>query len=109
MNSRRARVLTASAVAIALVATPVLWTPMAFANGESRSAVLTTWLVVPILPLVGAWVARNRPENPVGWLLLTVGVAQTVGMLHGQVVDHATANGWSDPAVGWLLWSGEAL
>lgn len=109
MTSGRTRILVTSAVAIGLLATPVLWTPLAFANGESRAAVLTTWLVIPILPLVGAWVARRRPENPVGWLLLTIGVAQTLGMLHGQVVISATTNDWNDTAIGWLLWSGGPL
>lgn len=109
MTADPIRTFTATTVAVGLLATPVLWTPLAFANGESRGAVLATWLVVPVLPIVGAWVARSRPDNPVGWLLVTIGLAQTFGMLQGQAATHAVTHGWSDTAVGWLLWTGGVL
>jgi len=109
MTGTRTRVVTIVAVVAALIATPIAWTPLAFSNGESRAAVLTTWLVIPVLPLVGAWVARSRPSNPVGWLLLLIGMAQTIGMLQGQVLARAVADGWSDTAIAWLLWTGNLL
>ena len=90
--------------ALAVLIAPAAWSPLAFANGEAHGAVLTTWLVIPLLPLIGAWIASRKPTSPIGWLLLAVGLSQAAGMLLGQLGMFATDRGWPGGVVAWILW-----
>ena len=35
-------------------------------------------------PLVGALIASRRPENPIGWICLAVGILWTLAMMSGS-------------------------
>lgn len=51
----------------------------------------------------GLLVARARPGNPVGWLLLGLGIAPLITAASVPVVVHATGAGWSHEALRWLV------
>jgi hypothetical protein len=51
----------------------VLQTPSSWGTG-GLSAVLYVYLPFLAFPLVGALVASRRPENPIGWICLAVGI-----------------------------------
>jgi hypothetical protein len=60
--------------------------------------------------LLGAVVAAHRPENPIGWLFLAIGLSGAVGVVSNEYVHYtlATAPGAlpGGPAVAWLsLWT----
>jgi hypothetical protein len=60
--------------------------------------------------LLGAVVAAHRPENPIGWLFLAIGLSGAVGVVSNEYVHYtlATAPGAlpGGPVVAWLsLWT----
>jgi hypothetical protein len=48
-------------------------TPSSWGTGD-LSAVLYVYLPFLAFPLVGALIASRRPENPVGWICLLIGI-----------------------------------
>src|SRR5829696_6800774 len=65
-------VLCAAAIALYLVTLPVQ-PPSSWGTG-GLSAVLYVYLPFLAFPLVGALIASRRPENPIGWICLVVGI-----------------------------------
>ena len=66
--------LCVAAIGLYLATLPVvLQTPSSWGTG-GLSAVLYVYLPFLAFPLVGALVASKRPENPIGWLCLGVGI-----------------------------------
>jgi two-component system NarL family sensor kinase len=47
----------------------------------------------------GALLARNRPKNPIGWLLLAAGVAQATSTVSGSLLALAGVAGWTRGAL----------
>jgi signal transduction histidine kinase len=66
------------------------------------SFVAVVGLVGLVWAVTGAVLVWARPRNPLGWLVLPVGVSQAwaVGL---------TANGWQDPVPSWSAYLGPAL
>jgi hypothetical protein len=66
--------LCVASIGLYLATLPVvLQTPSSWGTG-GLSAVLYVLLPFLAFPLVGALVASRRPENPIGWICLTVGI-----------------------------------
>ena len=55
-------------------------------------------------PIVGAIVAIRRPGNPLGWLLLALGLGFTVAFFSTDYVGRAVVSGWSLPGVVLVAW-----
>ncbi len=106
----------------------IAWALLAFSGACAVAAfafVLATGVtnqngIFPVLAtisfsVVGALVAAGRPRNPVGWLLLAIGVTAAIGLptsaLYQWDTDHAGTftgaplNAWLDGTL-WLLWIG---
>ncbi len=85
------------------------------ATGASGENGIFPVLATITFSVVGAIVAAGRPRNPVGWLLLTIGVTAAIGLptsaLYRWDTDHAGTftgaafNAWLDGTL-WLLWIG---
>jgi hypothetical protein len=81
-----------------------------------RPTLLTVLIVTCVLlsyPLVGTLVAIRRPENPIGWLFIVLGLGFTVGYFSTEYVSRALISGWPLPGaalVGWIgNWSLAAI
>ena len=84
-------------------------------TGESGEGGAFPVLSAITFSLVGALVAAGRPRNPVGWLLLTIGVTGAIGLpasvlydwdrQHAGTFTGAAFNAWLGGAL-WLLWIG---
>ncbi len=84
-------------------------------SGESGEGGIFPVLAAITFSLVGALVAAGRPRNPVGWLLLTIGVTAAIGLptsalyewdrQHAGTFTGAAFNAWLGGAL-WLLWIG---
>ena len=84
-------------------------------TGESGERAVFPVFSAITFSLVGALVAAGRPRNPVGWLLLTLGVTGAIGLLasalydwdrqHAGTFTGAAFNAWLGGAL-WLLWIG---
>jgi hypothetical protein len=57
-------------------------------------------------PAVGTVVAIRRPRNPIGWLLLTIGICFTLGVASTEYVGRALYTGAQLPAVAIVDWAG---
>jgi signal transduction histidine kinase len=55
---------------------------------------------------VGAVVASRNPRNPIGWLMLTIGVAFVLPGVSSEVVDYARRNPGEVPWVPFAAWVG---
>jgi len=55
-------------------------------------------------PLVGAVIASRRPENPVGWIMLAVGLGGSLTMASSVYGDAALLPGSSLPGGAWADW-----
>ena len=56
-------------------------------------------------PLVGTLVAIRRPENPIGWLFVVLGLGFTAGYFSTEYIGRAQISGWPLPGavlVGWV-------
>ena len=84
-------------------------------TGESGEGGAFPVLSAITFSLVGALVAAGRPRNPVGWLLLTIGVTGAIGLpasvlydwdrQHAGTFTGAAFNAWLSGAL-WLFWIG---
>lgn len=72
-------VLCVAAIGLYLV-TLAVQPPSSWGTG-GLSAVLYVYLPFLAFPLVGALIASRRPENPVGWICLAVGIFWMLGSL----------------------------
>jgi hypothetical protein len=55
-------------------------------------------------PLVGALLALRRPRNPLGWLLLLLGLGFTLSFFNTEYLARATISGWPLPGAVWVAW-----
>lgn len=98
------RILTRGAVTLAAVlAVVVVSLAVRFRLDAVGGGLALLALVCLSIPLVGAAIARGEPRNPVGWLLLTAGVAIPLG-LAAYLYSHASYDGADLPATRWVAW-----
>ena len=72
-----------------------------------RPDVLTVVVAACVMlsyPLVGAILAIRRPGNPLGWLLLVLGLGFTIAFFSTDYVGRAVVSGWSLPGVVLVAW-----
>ena len=74
-------VLCVAAIGLYLATLP-LQPPSSWGTG-GLSAVLYVYLPFLAFPLVGALIASRRPENPMGWICLAVGIFWMLAMMSG--------------------------
>jgi hypothetical protein len=74
-------VLCGAGIALYLATLPVQ-PPSSWGTG-GLSAVLYAYLPFLAFPLVGALIASRRPENPIGWLCLAVGLSWMLAIASG--------------------------
>ena len=55
-------------------------------------------------PLVGTLLALRRPRNPLGWLLLLLGLGFTLSFFSTEYLGRATISGWPVPGAVWVAW-----
>ena len=55
-------------------------------------------------PLVGTLLALRRPRNPLGWLLLLLGLGFTLSFFNTEYLGRATISGWPVPGAVWVAW-----
>jgi hypothetical protein len=85
------------------------------ATGESGQGGIVGVVAAITFSVVGALVAAGRPRNPIGWLLLTIGVTAAMGLVtsalnhwdqhHAGTFTGGAFNAWLDGTL-WLLWIG---
>lgn len=87
----------------------------ALATGDSGQDGIFPLLATITFSVVGAFVSAGRPRNPVGWLLLTIGLTAAIGLptsalyewdtKHVGTFTGAAVNAWLNGML-WLLWIG---
>ena len=55
-------------------------------------------------PFVGTLLAVRRPRNPLGWLLLLLGLGFTLSFFSTEYLGRATISGWPLPGAVWVAW-----
>ena len=85
------------------------------ATGDSGENGIFPVLATITFSVVGALVAAGRPRNPVGWLILTIGVTAALGLPSSALYEWDTNHvgtftgapvvAWLDGTL-WLLWIG---
>jgi hypothetical protein len=55
-------------------------------------------------PFVGTLLAVRRPRNPLGWLLLLLGIGFTLSFFSPEYLGRATISGWPLPGAAWVAW-----
>ncbi|RZT86066.1 histidine kinase [Pseudonocardia sediminis] len=90
-----AGVVLAELVAGAVAAAAAGWT---FAEMVD-AFVVTNFVIGLSCGIAGFLIAWQRPRNPVGWLLLAAGVAQSGTAAFAPLLDLAARAGWSGPAL----------
>jgi hypothetical protein len=74
----------------------------------SRPTILTVLVVTCVLlsyPLVGTLVVIRRPDNPIGWLFVVLGLGFIAGYFSTEYIGRAQISGWPLPGavlVGWV-------
>jgi two-component system NarL family sensor kinase len=76
----RALFLVAWALVLLSVSSAVLGWALVALNGRSVWANLTPALAALPFPIVGALVARRHPDNPIGWILLVIGLSEGLSL-----------------------------
>jgi hypothetical protein len=79
----------AAGLGVLVVVCTAAWVPMAFASHTSLAGAFigfagTQAAVTLTYAGVGVVVARREPRNPIGWLLIGVGLAVSVGLVDGE-------------------------
>ena len=82
----------------------VLPAPVPIPDHPTPVVFLVAASVMLTYPIVGWVVAIRRPENPIGWLLLVLGIGFTLSFFSGEYVGRATISGWPLPGVAWVAW-----
>ncbi|MEO6578544.1 MAG: hypothetical protein ABIO99_06565, partial [Candidatus Limnocylindria bacterium] len=62
--------------------------------------------IVIAFPTVGLAVSWKRPENPMGWLFLTIGFGDVASIFASEYAGRAVYVGWEYPAVELIAWIG---
>lgn len=98
--------LLVACVAMAGFAVASLWFPDSELVPDRPSvaqvvAFLTIFLTFPAVGLIVTW---KRPENPVGWLFLLVGLSITLNVFGGEYAAAAMYLGWALPFPEILAW-----
>ena len=82
-------VLCAAAIGLYLATLPVQPpTPSSWGTG-GLSAVLYVYLPFLAFPLVGALIASRRPNNPIGWICLAIGIFWMLAIMSGSYAMYA--------------------
>ncbi len=81
-------VLTLGAFVLAILGEP------ARGEGTNRFVRVVLGVVLLVYPTVGALIASRRPENPIGWLLIVVGVGASIS---GFAAEYGVRAVISDP------------
>jgi hypothetical protein len=55
-------------------------------------------------PFVGTLLAVRRPRNPLGWLLLLLGLGFTLSFFSTEYLGRAAISGWPLPGAVWVAW-----
>ena len=55
-------------------------------------------------PFVGTLLAVRRPRNPLGWLLLLLGLGFTLSFFSTEYIARAAISGWPLPGAVWVAW-----
>jgi hypothetical protein len=109
--SRRARVLALALFALSLGMVAFALASLVVPGAEalpSRPTLITVLVVTCVLlayPLVGTLVAIRRPDNPIGWLFVVLGLGFAVGYFSTEYIGRAQISGWPLPGavlVGWV-------
>lgn len=95
--SRRSVAAVALTLAVFSTALALALLVLARLNGLSAVEMLTgqTGFSVAfgiVFPLVGAFLARRLSRNPVGWILIGIGLSQTVALFAGNYGEYAAAH-----------------
>ena len=100
--------LLAACVGMTTFALVSLWLPGTerIPDRPSVGEILTFALIFLTFPSVGLVVAWNRPENPVGWLFLAIGVTITLSVFAGEYAGWAIYAGANVPGPGIVAWLG---
>lgn len=95
-------------LSVALVAPSVflhLAGPRSGGIAVSVLVILVTTVLVLAFSTVGALIAARRPDNRVGWILLTAGVAMAAGFSTGEYVEFSLAGPPGRlPGTEWIAW-----
>jgi signal transduction histidine kinase len=76
----RAPFLVAWALVLLSVSSALLGWVLVALNGRSVWANLTPALAALPFPIVGALIARRHPDNPIGWILLVIGLSEGLSL-----------------------------
>ena len=103
---RLALVLLALSLGMVTFAFASLVLPGADALPDRPSPVLFVIAASVMLtyPFVGTLLAVRRPRNPLGWLLLLLGIGFTLSFFTSEYVGRATISGWPLPGAVWVAW-----
>jgi signal transduction histidine kinase len=105
VNKRRSTVATWSAVALAIAAwVGGLW--LVYAGPASAPAIPLDGFVwaAPFLAFaaLGGWITVRKPDNRIGWLLLSISLLQGIGLFGSSVLRYAYTSNPTSGAIGWL-------
>jgi len=78
-------------------------------NGSAHAVPITEWWITNAvsaiaLGLPGGLIAARRPHNPIGWILVSVGVGHAATLATREYAVYALVHGW--PAAAWAVWVG---
>ena len=100
-----ALVPVAAGLCVAFVAATATLVAFNHASIHSIDGANPIELVMPLtFALVGGVIARRRPENPIGWLFLFMGVVIGLGGTASQYARYAAITHPGPPGAAWALW-----
>jgi signal transduction histidine kinase len=89
MKVRTARFLAWAGVAISAAEVVGAFAIGAAGNASSNEFAAVGLVLVLTFPLMGALIASKRPESPIGWIFIAVGLSFSTASLTGQWSDYA--------------------
>jgi class 3 adenylate cyclase len=109
MSSRRAAILAWSWTAVILVVVTTT-AALAFLNRENIHTIEQASLLEIVLPIgfafVGGLVASRLPGNPLGWVFLTISLANAIPGATGQYTGYALVTHPGAAFTPWIPWFG---